>query len=58
MLQKALIIISAVPMLAIYPIIGERFGYRSVCANTLLVTTVVGFFSLTVVLGLVGVAAE
>ena len=53
-LPKAAIIISAAPMFAIYPVIGERFGYRSFCANTLLLATVAGFISMVVVLKLIG----
>lgn len=55
-LQKALVIIAAVPMLAIYPILCESAGYRVFCANALLVTTVLGFFSLALVLHFVGIA--
>ncbi len=54
-LQKAVIIMAAVPMMAIYPILGERYGYRAFCASALLVTTIAAFFSLALVLGLVGV---
>lgn len=41
-------------MFAIYPVIGERFGYRSFCANTLLLATVAGFISMAIVLKLIG----
>lgn len=55
-LQKSLIVLCAVPMFAIYPIIGERAGYRAFCSNALMVTTIAGFFSITLILSLVGIA--
>jgi len=57
-LQKAVIIMAAVPMMAIYPILGERYSYRAFCASALLVTTIAAFFSLALVLGLVGGVAS
>ncbi|HPQ94648.1 MAG: AEC family transporter [Thiothrix sp.] len=53
-LQQSMVVIAAGPMLAIYPIIGDRFGFRAFCSNTLLVATVAGMVSLTLVLTLLG----
>lgn len=55
-LQKALILIASVPMLTIYPILGESAGYRAFCSNALMVTTITGFFSITLVLSLIGIS--
>lgn len=52
-LQKVAIIMAAAPMMSIYPIIGERYGFRDFCASTLFVTTLLSFLSLTMVLKLV-----
>ena len=48
--QHAVIIIAAAPMMSIYPILGERYGFRDFCASTLFITTLLSFLSLTVVL--------
>ncbi|TYL48833.1 AEC family transporter [Marinomonas sp. IMCC 4694] len=46
------ILIAAVPMMSIYPIIGNQYGYRSLCASILLVTTLASFVTLAVILSL------
>lgn len=53
-LMAAGIVIASAPMLTVYPIFGQRFGLEGLCAAALVVTTVVGFLTMTVVLGLVG----
>ena len=53
-LKVAVIVFSAMPMFSIYPIIGSEYGESSSCASTLLVTTVLSFFTLSVLLGLLG----
>ncbi|SKA71265.1 hypothetical protein SAMN02745130_00811 [Thiothrix eikelboomii] len=53
-LQKTAILMAAAPMMSIYPIIGERYGFRDFCASTLFVTTLLSFLSLAVVLLLLG----
>lgn len=53
-LQQAAIIMAAAPMMSIYPIIGERYGFRDFCASTLFVTTLLSFLSISVVLLLIG----
>lgn len=49
-LKTAVIVFSAVPMFSIYPIIGDKYGERSFCASTLLITTVASFFTLSIIL--------
>ncbi|MEZ5534836.1 MAG: AEC family transporter [Thiolinea sp.] len=49
-LQAAVVVIAAAPMLTIYPIIGERYGHREFCANTLMFSMLVSFFTLVMVL--------
>ncbi|RUM53413.1 MAG: hypothetical protein DSY85_08950 [Marinomonas sp.] len=52
-LQMGAIILAAVPMMSIYPIIGSQYGYRSFCASTLLITTLLSFVTLSLLLTLV-----
>ncbi|NLQ17760.1 AEC family transporter [Marinomonas sp. M1K-6] len=49
-LKTAMIILASVPMLSIYPIVGGEYGEQSFCASTLLITTVLSFFTLSVLL--------
>lgn len=49
-LQKTAILMAAAPMMSIYPIIGERYGFRDFCASTLFVTTLLSFLSIAMVL--------
>ncbi|WP_020560704.1 AEC family transporter [Thiofilum flexile] len=49
-LQLAVILFAAIPMMSIYPIIGEHYGMRIFCTNTLFITTLLSFFSLTLVI--------
>ncbi len=46
------ILLAAVPMITVYPIFGERFGLGEKSAATLIVTTLAGLATITVVLGL------
>lgn len=50
------ILIAAVPMMSIYPIIGGQYGFRSVCASILLITTLASFVTLAVILSLMSLA--
>ena len=50
------ILIAAVPMMSIYPIIGNQYGFRSLCASILLITTLVSFVTLAIILSLMGLA--
>lgn len=49
-LQLSAIILAAMPMMTMYPVIGSGFGYQKFCANTLLVTTVMSFITISIVL--------
>ncbi|WP_421856637.1 AEC family transporter [Marinomonas sp.] len=49
-LKIAVVIFAAVPMFSSYPIICGEYGARSFCASTLLITTVLSFFTLSVLL--------
>ncbi|MGB0783513.1 MAG: AEC family transporter [Marinomonas sp.] len=49
-LKVAMIIFAALPMFSIYPIVGGEYGEQSFCASTLLITTVLSFFTLSVLL--------
>lgn len=50
------ILIAAVPMMSIYPIIGSQYGFRSVCASILLITTLASFVTLAIILSLMGLS--
>ncbi|WP_137169116.1 AEC family transporter [Marinomonas sp. FW-1] len=49
-LKIAVIIFASVPMFSTYPIVCGEYGSRSFCASTLLITTVMSFFTLSVLL--------
>ncbi|RNF51433.1 AEC family transporter [Marinomonas hwangdonensis] len=49
-LKIALVIFASVSMFSSYPIICGEYGSRSFCASTLLITTVLSFFTLSVLL--------
>lgn len=51
-LCAAAIALAAMPMMGIYPIIGQKYGHEGFCAATLLVTTVASFFSLLALMSL------
>jgi predicted permease len=46
----AVVIFASVPMFSSYPIVCGEYGARSFCASTLLITTVLSFFTLSVLL--------
>jgi predicted permease len=50
------ILIAAVPMMSIYPIIGSQYGFRSICASILLITTLASFVTLAIILSLMGLS--
>lgn len=52
-LTTAALLMAAVPMMGIYPLLGQRFGQDKLCAAALLGATVVSFVTLTAVLGLI-----
>ncbi|QRV22849.1 AEC family transporter [Marinomonas foliarum] len=49
-LKIAVIIFASVSMFSSYPIVCGEYGARSFCASTLLITTVMSFFTLSVLL--------
>ncbi len=51
-LRTAAVLYAAMPMLGIYPLLAEKHGYQEISAATLLVTTVVSFFSISALIGL------
>lgn len=51
-LQMALVLMSAVPMMSIYPILAQKYGQDGPAATALLGTTVASFFTLTAFLWL------
>ncbi|WP_408596574.1 AEC family transporter [Limnohabitans sp.] len=49
-LQIAGVLLASMPMMGIYPILGQRHGQEGFCAAALLVTTVASFFSISLLL--------
>jgi predicted permease len=49
-LQVAVVVMSAVPMLGIYPILAQEHGHDTMAAAAQLGTTIAGFFTLTAIL--------
>ncbi len=46
-LRTAAVLSAAMPMLGIYPILGQKYGQADLCASALLVTTIASFFTLS-----------
>lgn len=46
-LKQAVIINAGMPMMSIYPIIGQRYGKEGICAAALVITTVASFLSIS-----------
>jgi malonate transporter len=46
-LQMAAVVFACVPMLSIYPILGQRYHLEGLCAAALMAATVASFFSIT-----------
>lgn len=55
-LQNAAIVNAAMPMMSIYPIIGQKYGEEALCTATLVATTVTSFFTISGLLWLTGAA--
>lgn len=51
-LTTAAVAFAAMPMLGIYPILAQKYGHEEFCAATLMVTTILSFFSISTVLAL------
>jgi predicted permease len=51
-MQVAVVVLSAVPQMGIYPILAQRYGHDGLAASAQLATTVVSFVSLSLLLWL------
>lgn len=51
-LESAAVLIAAMPMVSIYPVIGQRYGQQALCVGSALVATAASFVSLSAVLWL------
>ena len=54
MLRNAAIINAGMPMMSIYPILGQKYGKEGICAAALVATTMVSFFTISTLLWLTG----
>ena len=55
-LQKAAVLNAAMPMMSIYPILGQKYGREEMCTATLVATTAISFFTISSLLWLMGVS--
>lgn len=46
-LKQAAVINAAMPMMSVYPILGQRYGKEGICAAALVITTVASFLSIS-----------
>ena len=53
-LRAAAVLFAAMPMLSIYPLLAQKYGFEGFCAAALLLATVLSFGSISVVLWLLG----
>jgi malonate transporter and related proteins len=53
-LRAAAVVFAAMPMLSIYPILAQKYGFEGICAAALLLATVLSFVTISVVLWLLG----
>ena len=53
LLMAAALTISSIPMLSIYPILGQKYGQEGLCAAALVVTTTAAFFTISTVIWLI-----
>jgi len=53
-LRAAAIVFSGTPMLSIYPILAQKYGFEEMCAAALLLATVLSFVTISVILWLLG----
>jgi len=51
-LRVAGVLFASAPMLSVYPIFGQRFGVEGRCAAALLFTTLMSFFSISLLIGI------
>jgi len=53
-LRAAAVVFAATPMLSIYPILAQKYGFEEMCAAALLLATVLSFLTISVALWLLG----
>jgi predicted permease len=53
-LRAAAVVFAATPMLSIYPILAQKYGFEEMCAAALLLATVLSFVTISVALWLLG----
>ncbi len=53
-LAAAAVVFASVPMLSIYPILAQKYGFEGFCAAALLLATVLSFVTISVILWLLG----
>ncbi len=53
-LRAAAVVFAGTPMLSIYPILAQKYGFESMCAAALLLATVLSFVTISVILWLLG----
>jgi malonate transporter len=53
-LRAAAVVFAGIPMLSIYPILAQRYGYENFCAAALLLATVLSFVTTSAILWLLG----
>jgi len=46
-MRHTVVLLASLPMLSIYPIIAQRYGEEKLCAAALLVTTALGFVTVS-----------
>ena len=56
-LTDAALILSALPMVTIFPLLAQRYGQGEICATALVVTTLLAFVTLNLVLWWWGIGA-
>jgi predicted permease len=49
-LQVVAVVLACMPMMSIYPILGQKYGEEDNCAASLLLATVVSFFTITLMI--------
>lgn len=52
LLRAAAVLFAAMPMMSVYPALGQRYGFEKLCAAALLGATVASFFTITTAIAL------
>jgi malonate transporter len=53
-LKISAVLLAGMPMLGIYPLLAQRHGQEGFCAAALLVTTIASFFTISLILWVMG----